>query len=275
MNNIIRSTTGVLVAGMMAAACTTEPPNPAVANAAINKASTAIDSAAADPQVTKYAPDELARAQASLRQAQTIWQDKHDEQATTTQAYVAGQYAATATELAKQRAAEESVRVAAAEREHLLTSLRTARSDRQVQQQLAGLPARATSRGIVVTLPQGRFSPGTAALPADTMPMVEHLARVLKLNPGRKVIIEGHTDSTGTKDFNKTLARERADAVRDSLIKNGIEANRIVVRGYADRYPVASNGNSAGRRANRRAEVVISDTQGRVAGVPASNTSGR
>jgi outer membrane protein OmpA-like peptidoglycan-associated protein len=93
---------------------------------------------------------------------------------------------------------------------------------------------------------------------------VQKLADVLKQNPQRNVAIEGFTDSTGSEDYNQELSERRADAVRDTLMNMGIDAARITTRGYGKNFPVASNGNEAGRQLNRRVEVIISDESGNI-----------
>ncbi len=84
----------------------------------------------------------------------------------------------------------------------------------------------------------------------------------MKSYPKRNVMIEGYTDSTGPAQFNKKLSRERAEAVRNALVKDGISPERITIKGYGAEYPVASNKTAAGRQENRRVEVVISGPNG-------------
>jgi outer membrane protein OmpA-like peptidoglycan-associated protein len=80
--------------------------------------------------------------------------------------------------------------------------------------------------------------------------------------PDRQVMIEGHTDSRGSDDYNRDLSERRADAVRDALVDRTIDAGRIRSVGLGEIYPVASNDSSAGQQQNRRVEIVISDEQG-------------
>jgi len=281
--NIIRSTSGVLAVGIMAAACTTSPPTQQ--NASINEATQAVDRAAGNPQVAKNAPAELMRAQDSLRQAKGIWQAKGDAAQATHFAYLARQQAATAEYLANERIAKDVVTAAAAQRSQLVASAHAnaarasaqsnavaKKTDQQLQQELSGLPAQTTRRGIVVILPQSRFAFDDSTVPADTMSMMDRLATVLKNNPERKIVIEGFTDSSGDKEYNLSLAEERADAVRSELIRRGIDGQRIISRSYGSDYPVASNNTAEGRRENRRAEIIISNPEGYVADRSSSGT---
>ena len=64
-------------------------------------------------------------------------------------------------------------------------------------------------------------------------------------------------DSSGAESYNLNLSQQRADAVRDFLVANGIDPERIKVQGYGEAKPVASNTNEAGRRENRRVEVIM------------------
>jgi len=253
MNHIIRSTTGAIVAGVIVAGCSTSPPASEVAAAqtAISNAGQAVDHAAADPHVAKYAPGELERASDSLRKATAAWNDKHDLPATTHLAYLAQQRAVTAQEFANQRASEEALTVAAAERDQAL-SVAAARR--------AHAPPVASTTG--ATMEQGQqslagFSTGAAKLPANAMPKIDELATTLKNNPEQNVVIEGHTDNVGSPEYNQALAMKRAETVRDALVSRGIDPNRIAVRSVGEENPVANNDTGLGRWENRSAQVMV------------------
>lgn len=81
--------------------------------------------------------------------------------------------------------------------------------------------------------------------------------------------MEGYTDSTGTADFNQKLSEQRADAVRDYLMQNGIPTTSMTAIGYGENYPVAPNDTAAGRKLNRRVELVVS---GEIIGVKVGGT---
>jgi outer membrane protein OmpA-like peptidoglycan-associated protein len=252
MKHIIRSTTGLLVAGVIAAGCSSSPSqsDTAAANTAIGNAGHAIDQAASNPHVTQYASSELSRAHDSLRQAQTTWNDKHDLAATTNLAYLAQQRAMTAEELANQRASQEAVTVAAAERDHAVAAAIAARGSESPQ---------ATEPTGEVQVAISGFATGRAELPAAMMPKIDELATMLRDNPDRKIVIQGHTDSIGRPGHNKTLAMERAQAVRVALYRRGVDPSRVIIRPGGEDNPVASNDTSAGRRQNRRADVMMAE----------------
>ena len=91
---------------------------------------------------------------------------------------------------------------------------------------------------------------------------VDRLAQFMRDYPERSVRIEGHTDSAGSDAANQALSEQRADAVRESLIERGLEAERIATLGYGEARPIAGNETAAGRQQNRRVEIVVSDEQG-------------
>jgi outer membrane protein OmpA-like peptidoglycan-associated protein len=254
MKHIIRSTTGAIVAGVIAAGCATSPPasDVAAAQAAISNAGQAVNHAAADPHVAKYAQGELERANDSLQKATAAWNEKHNLPATMHLAYLANRRAATAQELASQRAAEEAVTVAAAERDHAV-SVAAAERNRKASASVA----QASLAG---------FAPATAKLPAKAMPKIDELATALKNNPEQQVMIEGHADNVGNSVDNDALAMKRAEAVRKALVTRGIEPSRIALRSHGEANPVATNDTGLGRWENRSAQVIVGDTDARMVG---------
>lgn len=84
---------------------------------------------------------------------------------------------------------------------------------------------------------------------------LDEVIRILKENPGLRVSLEGHTDSVGTAAYNMGLSVRRADAVKRYMIEKGIDAGRLVTKGYGLTKPVASNQTKDGRAQNRRVEI--------------------
>jgi outer membrane protein OmpA-like peptidoglycan-associated protein len=153
-------------------------------------------------------------------------------------------------ELTKEIARLEDKRAALAERRAALPTSR-------LEQQMAGLGARATDRGYVLTLSDIQFQSDEAKLTADAMRKLYPLVTLLKDNPRRDIIIEGYTDSSGPEDYNQELSEQRAKAVGDFLVSTGVDPQRITTRGYGAADPVASNATVAGRRENRRVEITV------------------
>jgi outer membrane protein OmpA-like peptidoglycan-associated protein len=168
----------------------------------------------------------------------------------------ARQQALIAQQTAEQKAAALEAARAQAERDQAMIA--------QQEQQLKELDARQTPRGMVITLGDVLFAVNKAQLSAGGVRNVQKLANFLNQYPQRKVLIEGHTDSTGSRSINQPLSERRADAVRSALVGMGIGGDRIETRGYAEAYPVASNNNATGRQINRRVEIVLSDDKGNI-----------
>jgi outer membrane protein OmpA-like peptidoglycan-associated protein len=90
---------------------------------------------------------------------------------------------------------------------------------------------------------------------------LDKLIQLLKANPRMKIEVGGHTDNTGVKQKNIELSNNRAKSVANYLVANGIEANRLTYKGYADTQPIADNKTEVGRRQNRRTEFKIISLQ--------------
>lgn len=86
---------------------------------------------------------------------------------------------------------------------------------------------------------------------------LDKLITLLKQNPKLKIELSGHTDNVGKKQENQLLSQNRAKAVYDYLVKQGIEATRLAHKGYGDTKPVADNNTEAGRHENRRTEFKV------------------
>jgi OOP family OmpA-OmpF porin len=90
---------------------------------------------------------------------------------------------------------------------------------------------------------------------AKYQPNLDEALNVLKMNPGMKVEIQGHTDNRGNKKFNQTLSEKRANAVMEYFLKKGISKDRMSAKGYNFSQPVASNDTEDGRYKNRRVQL--------------------
>ncbi|PRA26562.1 OmpA family protein [Pseudomonas poae] len=86
---------------------------------------------------------------------------------------------------------------------------------------------------------------------------VKNLADFMKQYPQTTTVVEGHTDSIGPDAYNQKLSQRRADAVKQVLVKDGIDASRVSSVGYGESRPVADNATEAGRAVNRRVEASV------------------
>jgi len=101
------------------------------------------------------------------------------------------------------------------------------------------------------------FVRSKAILLPGSYPELNKLANVMKANAHMNIQVSGHTDNTGNADLNKQLSRERAEAVREYLLKRGVEEGRITTIGYGGEKPIADNSYEASRKKNRRVEFEI------------------
>lgn len=84
-----------------------------------------------------------------------------------------------------------------------------------------------------------------------------NVVELLKSYPDNKIVVEGHTDSVGSEEYNMKLSYNRANAVKNFLVENGISEERIELKAYGETKPIASNKTKTGRALNRRVEILI------------------
>lgn len=262
------------------AACASPPPQ------ALVDARAAYDDAAASPDVGEHASVELLEAKRALDRAEREWTQEGDAAETGHLAYLAKRRVEIASEWAAGRRAVLEAQGLRGERERMLLEVRTSEADRarslaeqraleaeaarreveaaaererQLRQELADLQARDTERGLILTLGDVLFDVDQATLKPGAMQRLFRLVTFLRAEPTRGVLVEGHTDSTGSEAHNLSLSERRAQAVQSFLVDNGIERTRVIARGYGLAYPIAPNDSAAGRQLNRRVELVILD----------------
>jgi OOP family OmpA-OmpF porin len=102
------------------------------------------------------------------------------------------------------------------------------------------------------------FDTNKAEIKPQYQSEVQRVAEFMKTAPKTTGEVEGHTDNVGSEKANVALSQRRADAVRDALIKLGVEASRLTAKGYGPSNPIADNKTADGRRKNRRVVVTIS-----------------
>ena len=107
------------------------------------------------------------------------------------------------------------------------------------------------------TLDRVQFEFGKSSLTRESLSEMEELLEFMKRKKLTVIEIAGHTDDVGESEENLILSQERAESVRSYLIANGIEAARVVAKGYGEEQPIATNETIEGRQINRRTEVRI------------------
>jgi outer membrane protein OmpA-like peptidoglycan-associated protein/Tol biopolymer transport system component len=112
-------------------------------------------------------------------------------------------------------------------------------------------------KGNTATINNLFFDLGKATLKPESEPELKRILQVMKENRTLVIEISGHTDNTGSDEINNKLSLERANAVRENLLKGGIDQARIKTRGYGKSKPKADNATEEGRQINRRVEIEI------------------
>jgi hypothetical protein len=96
------------------------------------------------------------------------------------------------------------------------------------------------------------FDFNQSEIKSDAYPLLKEALNILEENPEMRVEIQGHTDNKGPEAYNQTLSEKRAMAVKTYLIKQGIDAERLEIKGYGESDPIAPNDTEEGRQKNRR-----------------------
>jgi len=157
-------------------------------------------------------------------------------------------------------AAEEAQKAAAnAERGRLNAEAEKQALRDQIRQQLNTiLETRESARGLIVNMSDVLFDFGKYTLKPGTREKLAKVSGIILAHPGLKIEVEGHTDSVGSEEFNQKLSEQRAAAVQDYLVGQGVPPNMVTARGFGKTQPVASNDTAEGRQRNRRVELVVS-----------------
>lgn len=119
------------------------------------------------------------------------------------------------------------------------------------------IPLKPIEKGAKVVLNNIFFETGKAALSPQSRLELDKAKDLMTKNPTMIIEVGGHTDNVGDDALNMKLSHERAKAVRDYLVKDGIASARIQSKGYGKSNPVAANDSEEGRRTNRRTEFII------------------
>jgi outer membrane protein OmpA-like peptidoglycan-associated protein len=136
---------------------------------------------------------------------------------------------------------------------------------------------RKTAMGLVMTLGSDsiRFDFDKATLRPGNREVLSRIAGVLMTLKGYQIYVYGYTDDIGTEQYNQKLSERRAEAVRDYMVKAGLETNIISTKGYGESDPLAKGDSAQARAKNRRVEIGIVDSVLRMQGVaPPPGTAG-
>lgn len=242
----------------------------------LEDARTTVQQVESSPLAGQYASQEVERAHDFLREADRLAGRNAPLDQIQQSAYLAKRHAQIAEEQIAGAQAKQEAQNADAQRQQILLQAQANKADaaqrtaevsadeakrraEMLQEELDKLKAKKTDRGLVLTLGDVLFDTGKSTLKPGAMSTIDRLAMFLKEAPERTVVIEGHTDSVGSDEYNLELSQRRAGAVKAALLERGIQPDRIEAVGKGKEFPVAGNDTAGGRQQNRRVEIVISD----------------
>jgi outer membrane protein OmpA-like peptidoglycan-associated protein len=128
----------------------------------------------------------------------------------------------------------------------------------EMERDLEGAKVERIGEGIKITFDSGLlFDVDKAALKAKSKEDLNQLSVILNKYEDTEILLEGHTDATGTEEHNLELSRSRAQSVANYLEEREVRPTRFTIMGYGESQPVASNDTPDGRAQNRRVEVAI------------------
>jgi len=200
--------------------------------------------AQSDEDARRRTQAEQAQAEAERQQATALAQQQQ-AQAETEAARQAAEDAARQREVAE-RQTQEAIQQKEEMRARLLAQLN------QV------LQTRDSARGLIVSMPDVLFDFNKHTLKPEARERLARISGIVLAYPDLKLQVEGYTDSIGSAEYNQTLSEKRAEAVRDYLVSSGVSMNSVAAVGMGKSDPVADNSTSAGRKLNRRVEMIVS-----------------
>lgn len=219
----------------------------------------AADKQAADVAAKNAAQQQAAESQLAAQQAQMQSQQAQLEAEQAKAAKAASDAARAQADAARALAEAE----AANARAQAAQASKTAEDANAVREKLraqlnAVLATSESARGLIVNMSDVLFDFNKYTLKPTTQIPLAKVAGILEAYPGLKVQVEGYTDSVGSDDYNMKLSNDRANAVRDFLVSQGVQPGNITAQGFGKNDPVADNGTAAGRAQNRRVNLVVS-----------------
>jgi outer membrane protein OmpA-like peptidoglycan-associated protein len=207
---------------------------------------------------------DAASAQAAKVQAESDAANAQNEAAAAqdataqAKADMAVSQAASASALSAAQAATEAAHLAAQQNAQQADADKAALRTKLSEQLNSILQTRDSARGLIVSMSDVLFDTGKYSLKSGAREKLAKVAGILLAYPGLNIAVGGYTDNVGGDAMNQKLSDNRADSVRDYLVKEGVATSSVSAAGFGNSLPVASNDNSAGRQQNRRVELVVS-----------------
>ncbi len=128
----------------------------------------------------------------------------------------------------------------------------------ELRADLEGATIERVGEGIKITFDSGLlFAVDKSTLSSTAQGNLSELATTLNKYPDTEILIEGHTDATGSDEHNMSLSKQRAESVAAFMTTSGVQASRFTTMGYGENQPVADNTTESGLAKNRRVEIAI------------------
>jgi outer membrane protein OmpA-like peptidoglycan-associated protein len=197
----------------------------------------------------RLAADEARKREAAEKQAQQLALDKLSAEQKAAELDKARAAAAMSAEMSKNEA--ERIRQ---ERDEAKKRLQTALG--------AIVETRTTARGIIVNLPDILFDVDRATLKPQAKETISRICGILQVAGEYNLSIEGHTDNTGSDEYNQALSEKRAQSVYEYLAGCGLRSDHLASKGLGESTPLDTNDTAQGRQKNRRVEIVIENQPG-------------
>jgi outer membrane protein OmpA-like peptidoglycan-associated protein len=186
-------------------------------------------------------------------------QQAQDAQLAAQQAQLAAQQQAAERAQAEARAAQAEAQAARARQQTQQATDQTEQMRERLKTQLNQvLATRESARGLIVNMSDVLFDFNKYTLKPDAREKLAKVSGILLSYPGLTMQVEGYTDNIGSDEYNQKLSEQRADAVRDYLVTQGVAQPSISAAGYGKTNPVADNSSNEGRAQNRRVQLVVS-----------------
>ncbi|MFC1569008.1 OmpA family protein [bacterium] len=132
------------------------------------------------------------------------------------------------------------------------------RQAEEIERDIEGAQVERVGEGIKITFDSGiLFKVNKSDLLVQSEENIAKLAEILNKYEDTEILLEGHTDATGSEEYNLELSRKRAHSVSNSLTNKEVKTSRITMMGYGETQPIADNETIEGRTQNRRVEIAI------------------
>jgi len=217
--------------------------------------------AAADAQAKAEADAAAAQQHAQEAQAQSDEDARRRAAAEEAQAQAEKQQAAALAAQQQAQAQAEAARAAAEDADR--QKQEAIRQKEEMRARLLAqlnqvLQTRDTARGLIVSMPDVLFDFNKYTLKPEARERLAKISGIVLAYPDLKLDIEGFTDSIGSDEYNQELSEKRAESVRGYLVSSGVKPDSVSATGLGKANPVADNSTAAGRKLNRRVEMIVS-----------------